>query len=69
MDQVKRLIPESSPRYLENAAWAEDCLVTAVMCILLCAPLGAIATKLLGPFLLSKVTRLRPSLHPYIPLQ
>lgn len=54
LDQVNARIPKNSPEYAENARWAEDALVTAIFCILICGTVGTISIRWLAPYLLDK---------------
>ena len=62
MDQVQALIPKNSPVYAENMRWAEDALVTAIFCILICGSLGTLLIRYSRSFLLERVTACHSSI-------
>ena len=55
MDQVQSTYATTDPAYAENMRWAEDALVTAVFCIIICGAWGTLSIRYLAPFLLQKV--------------
>ena len=54
MDQVQSTYSKSDPAYADNMRWAEDALVTAVFCIIICGAWGTLSIRYLSPFLLEK---------------
>lgn len=54
MDQVQSAYAPSDPAYAENMRWAEEALVTAVFCIIICGAWGTLSIRYLAPFLLEK---------------
>ena len=54
MDQVQSAYSKSDPAYADNMRWAEDALVTAVFCIIICGAWGTLSIRYLSPFLLEK---------------
>ena len=54
MDQVQSTYAKSDPAYADNMRWAEDALVTAVFCIIICGAWGTLSIRYLSPFLLEK---------------
>lgn len=56
LDQVNSRIPGNSPEYADNARWAEDALVVAIFCILICGTVGTISIRWCAPYLLEKVS-------------
>ena len=65
MDQVNSLIPKGTPKYAQYSRWAEDALVTAIFCILICGSLGTVLIRWFSGFLLDKA-RLPPSRCPLV---
>lgn len=59
LDAVAAAFPVGDPRRAQYEQWAEDALVTAVFCILLCATFGTLAIRYFAPLLL---VRVRPPL-------
>ena len=57
MDQVQSAYAPTDPAYAENMRWAEEALVTAVFCIIICGAWGTLSIRYLAPFLLQKVRR------------
>ena len=57
MDQVQSAYVPTDPAYAENMRWAEEALVTAVFCIIICGAWGTLSIRYLAPFLLQKVRR------------
>ncbi len=57
MDQVQSAYKPTDPAYAENMRWAEEALVTAVFCIIICGAWGTLSIRYLAPFLLQKVRR------------
>lgn len=55
MDQVDASIAKTDPRYPLYEQWAEEALVTAVFCIILCGAFGTLAIRYTAPLLLDKV--------------
>ena len=55
MDQVQSAYKPTDPGYAENMRWAEEALVTAVFCIIICGAWGTLSIRYLAPFLLEKV--------------
>ena len=55
MDQVQSTYAPTDPAYAENMRWAEEALVTAVFCIIICGAWGTLSIRYLAPFLLQKV--------------
>ena len=55
MDQVQSAYAPTDPAYAENMRWAEEALVTAVFCIIICGAWGTLSIRYLAPFLLQKV--------------
>ena len=62
LDAVASAFPASDPRRAQYEQWAEDALVTAVFCILLCAAIGTLAIRYFAPLLLTRVRSAAP--HP-----
>lgn len=58
MDQVQSTYSKSDPAYADNMRWAEDALVTAVFCIIICGAWGTLSIRYLSPFLLEKACSL-----------
>ena len=56
MDQVQSTYSKSDPAYADNLRWAEDALVTAVFCIIICGAWGTLSIRYLSPFLLEKAS-------------
>ena len=54
-DAVNAAYPVGDPQHAAYSQWAEEALVTAVFCILLCAAIGTFAIRYFAPLLLSKV--------------
>ena len=54
IDQVQSAYKPTDPGYAENMRWAEECLVTAVFCIIICGAWGTLSIRYLAPFLLEK---------------
>ncbi|CAL5227266.1 g10197 [Coccomyxa viridis] len=54
MDQVQSAYAPTDPAYAENMRWAEEALVTAVFCIIICGAWGTLSIRYLAPFLLQK---------------
>lgn len=57
LDQVNQVYAKTDPQYPEYARWAEEALVTAVFCIIICGAFGTLAIRWLSPLLLEKVGR------------
>ncbi len=55
LDQVNEAIPKTDPQYNNYAMWAEEALVTAVFCIIICGAFGTLAIRWFAPVLLDKV--------------
>ncbi|EIE25667.1 hypothetical protein COCSUDRAFT_46326 [Coccomyxa subellipsoidea C-169] len=54
LDQVNEAIPKTDPQYNNYAMWAEEALVTAVFCIIICGAFGTLAIRWFAPVLLDK---------------
>ena len=54
IDQVQSAYKPTDPAYAENMRWAEECLVTAVFCIIICGAWGTLSIRYLAPLLLEK---------------
>ena len=58
LDQVNQVYAKTDPQYASYAQWAEEALVTAVFCIIICGAFGTLAIRWLAPVLLDKVCSL-----------
>ncbi len=58
LDAVGTAFPPGDPQRAQYEQWAEEALVTAVFCILLCASIGSLAIRYFAPLLLTRVRRL-----------
>ncbi|BDA43853.1 Sodium/hydrogen exchanger 9B2 [Coccomyxa sp. Obi] len=54
LDQVNAVYAPTDPQYKEYANWAEETLVTAVFCIIICGAFGTMAIRYLAPLLLEQ---------------
>ena len=56
LDQVNAVYAKTDPLYAQYATWAEEALVTAVFCIIICGAFGTMAIRYLSPLLLDQVS-------------
>lgn len=64
LDQVNAVYDKTDPLYTQYATWAEEALVTAVFCIIICGAFGTMAIRYLSPLLLEQVSVWHPEAHP-----